>query len=445
MYLLRRSLWILALLVGSHCFSAYFLWDASRENMSGNADWVIDANGNSGQPPESDPDRYPSPSQSGVTGSTPENYWRGMNSEWAIRLVKAGHHVETLPRGMTITYGTGASQDLSNYNVFILNEPQNPLSHAEQQAVYDFIENGGGVFMIADHCGSDRNHNGWDSPRVFNDMDIQTQFGVVFYDDSMTHDCDFSSNIFRVNDSPDDPIIHGPFGAVQNIKYNGTTEIEIFPSTNPSLSGHAWRNPGSQGSNRYMVVTCNYGSGKVAFVPDSSPTSDGSGDPGDTSYGNTFSHPDYDNDHLFLNVSVWLADGTSLPPTPTPTNPATPTVTPTPVNLNGVDLRLNKLLFNTGDFFQFKSICGNQEDSAVYDLYVALEISGVFWFYPSWGQTPDSESIFMSQGSSIEKTIFNFIWPDVQGSASGLKFWGALLTPGGELLGNYDVIEWGYE
>ncbi|MCD4652572.1 hypothetical protein K8T06_01400, partial [bacterium] len=174
---------LLTVVVTTQCFSAKYLWDASKENVAGNADWIIDADGYAGQPPESDPGRFPSPNQSGVTNSTPENYWRGMNSEWAIRLVKAGHQVETLPRGASITYGNaGNTQDLSNYNVFILNEPQNPLSYSEQQAVYAFAEAGGGVFLIADHCGSDRNHSGWDSPRVFNNMDIQNQLGVFFYD-----------------------------------------------------------------------------------------------------------------------------------------------------------------------------------------------------------------------------------------------------------------------
>ncbi|MCD4654986.1 hypothetical protein K8T06_13760, partial [bacterium] len=326
--------------------------------------------------------------------------------------------------------------------VFILNEPQNPLDYSEQQAIYAFVEAGGGVFLIADHCGSDRNHSGWDSPRIFNNMNIQSQLGVFFYDDAMSYDCDFTQNVFRVNESPSDPIIHGPFGAVNNIKFNGTTEIEIFPMINPSVFGHAWRNPGSQENNRYMVVTCDYGAGKIAFFPDSSPTSDGTGDPNDTSYGNTFADSEFDNDYFFFNISVWLADGASPPPTATP---IVPTSTPTPVNFHGVDLKLNKTTFSKGDYFMFKSICGNQQESTICDLYIAMEVGGLFWFYPGWTQTPDAESMYLSEGSVIEKTIFNFIWPEVQGSAFGLKFWGAILTPENQLLGDFDMLEWGYE
>lgn len=425
---------------GETAEAAYFLWDASRENVAGNADWVIDADGYAGQPPESDPDRYPSPPQSGVTATTPENYWRGMNSEWAIRLVKAGHHVETLPRNSNITYGeSGNPQDLSNYDVFILNEPQEPISTSEKQAIYDFISTGGGVLMVADHCGSDRNHSGWDSPRVFNDMDVDTEFGLIFYDDSMAFDCDFSQNIFRVNDETSDPIIRGPFGTVSDIKFNGSTEMEILPSVNPTLTGHAWRNPGSLENNRYMVVTGFYGNGKVAFVPDSSPTSDGTGDPNDTSYGNTFADPDFDNDALFLNISAWLADG--APPHPT----ATPGATPTPVDLHGVDLMLNQTRFSAGDDFLFSTRFGNQQASTLADLYIILDVAGQYWFYPDWTESVAFETHYMNSGSVITREILTFIWPEVQGYAFGLRFWGALLTPENQLLGEFDMIEWGYE
>lgn len=430
------------LLSVSVCFSASFLWDASRENMAGNADWVIDADSNSGNPSESNPSRFPSPSQSNVTSSTPESYWRGMNSEWAIRLVKAGHSVETLPRGATISFGTSATQDLSNYDVYILNEPQELLSSSEKQAVFSFIENGGGVLMVADHCGSDRNHSGWDSPRIFNNMDIENRLGVAFFDDPDSHDCDFTQNIFRVSDSASDPIINGPFGEVTYIKYNGTTEIEVFPSVNSTVKGHAWRNPGSPSENRYMVVSCLYGDGRVAFVPDSSPTSDGTGDPNDTSYGNTFNDPDYENDYLFLNICAWLADGAPTRPTPTP---SIPTPTPTASSLHGVDLELSQTKFSQGDDFLFSYKLGNQEDSTFADLYIALDVAGLFWFYPGWTADADWETLYLSQGSVIEDTVFSFVWPEVEGYALGLKFWGAAVTPEGELVGTYDMIEWGYE
>ncbi|MBN1880462.1 hypothetical protein JW823_10160 [bacterium] len=420
------------------CLAARYLWDASRENVAGNADWVIDADGYAGQPPESDPDRFPSPSQSGVTASTPETYWRGMNSSWAIELVKAGHQVESLPRFSTITYGNPSNdQDLSEYDVFILNEPQIPFTASEITALYEFIENGGGVFMIADHCGSDRNQNGWDSPLIFNAADTQGHLGMMFYDETQGITCDLTQNIFRVNDDPGDPVIHGPFGDVVNIKFNGSTEIEIFPSINTSVVGHAWRNPGSVPDNRYMVATCEYGSGRVAFVPDSSPTSDGTGDPYDTSYGDTFNDPDFDNNVLFLNICVWLAEGADPHPTYTPEPTATP--------FDGVVLELSQAVFTYQDSFILNAKCGNRGPSSLMSMYVILDVSGYYWFHPTWSQSPDFENLYLAAGSQVLKEIFNFQWPQVSGSASGLRFWGALLDVNNQLFGAYDLVSWSYE
>ncbi len=76
--------------------AATFLFDASHAETAGNADWVIDE--------DASPQRIPTPDQSTVTGSTPENYWRGAISAWGIELVQRGHHVETLPSGVAITF-----------------------------------------------------------------------------------------------------------------------------------------------------------------------------------------------------------------------------------------------------------------------------------------------------------------------------------------------------
>ena len=65
------------------------LFDATKAEMAGNADWVIDAdefnlktNSNStvtigGR--ESNPQRFPTPDQSNITSTTPENFWTGGN------------------------------------------------------------------------------------------------------------------------------------------------------------------------------------------------------------------------------------------------------------------------------------------------------------------------------------------------------------------------------
>src|SRR5205085_17815 len=73
------------------------LFDATKAEMAGNADWVIDAdlhnigysNGPAvvGQGSESNPQRFPAPLQSNITGSTNETYWEGSLSHWGIDCV----------------------------------------------------------------------------------------------------------------------------------------------------------------------------------------------------------------------------------------------------------------------------------------------------------------------------------------------------------------------
>ncbi len=82
-----------------------------------------------------------------------------------------GHHVETLPVGTAISYGDSTNpQDLKNYDVYIVDEPNDPFTASEKTAIVRFVQNGGGLFMISDHAGADRNNNGWDAVRVWNDL-----------------------------------------------------------------------------------------------------------------------------------------------------------------------------------------------------------------------------------------------------------------------------------
>jgi hypothetical protein len=140
-----------------------FLFDNTKAETAGNADWVIDEDSNV-------PGRYPTPAQSTITSSTVETYWTGALSSWGIALVNLGDSVETLTSGSTITYGTANAQDLKNYDVFVIDEPNIRFSTAEKTALINFVQNGGGLFMISDHTGSDRNNDGWDSPMIWNDL-----------------------------------------------------------------------------------------------------------------------------------------------------------------------------------------------------------------------------------------------------------------------------------
>ena len=66
--------------------------------------------------------------------------------------------LETLLRtGGVISYGNpNNNQDLSNYKVFIVTETKHPIYDGRKDAIINFVKNGGGLYMIADHDNSDR-------------------------------------------------------------------------------------------------------------------------------------------------------------------------------------------------------------------------------------------------------------------------------------------------
>src|ERR1035437_3066649 len=171
------------------------LFDATKAETAANADWIIDAdlhnmtwnpNGNTSSGNESNAQRLPTPTQTAVTTSTPETYWDGSLSHWAIDCVNKGYWVETLPFGTALTYGnTSNTQDLSKYNIFIVDEPNILFTSAEKIALMNFVQNGGGLFMISDHDVSDRNNDGHDSPNIWNDFLTNNgvsnnSFGFIF-------------------------------------------------------------------------------------------------------------------------------------------------------------------------------------------------------------------------------------------------------------------------
>ena len=123
------------------------LFDARHAQMAANADWVVDADlfnigtgtggaMTTGSGSEANPQRYPTPAQSGITTTTSETFWKGGNSAWGVALAKKGYVIETLPYNGTLTFGvTTNAQDLANYKVFICNEPNIRFTTAEKQAI----------------------------------------------------------------------------------------------------------------------------------------------------------------------------------------------------------------------------------------------------------------------------------------------------------------------
>jgi hypothetical protein len=272
-----------------------FLFDATKAETAGNADWVIDADNGLAK-------RLPTPPQENINASTPETYWTGALSSWGMALVKLHQQVETLQPNGHISFGdTKNAQDLSHYDVLIADEPNIRFTDAEKTAIIHFVKNGGGLFMISDHDHSDRNNDGWDSPAIWNDLmnnnSIQKNpFGFSVF---LTNISQVSSNITTAAN----PITQGPEGEVSSLQFNNGATITL---TSPSAEGLCWMNGFPQNNIRVMAAYSRYGKGRIVVIGDSSPADDGTGNKKDklhrgwTARGN-------DHSRFFINASLWLA------------------------------------------------------------------------------------------------------------------------------------------
>ncbi|MFL5352281.1 lamin tail domain-containing protein [Archangium sp.] len=298
------------------------LFEAMHAQTAGNADWVLDEDScGTAQ-------RFPTPAQSGITASTPETYWGGAFSSFGVALVKKGFSVESLPTGSRITYGdTTNAQDLKNYKVFIIAEPNTRFTTAERTAIQGFVKGGGGLFLISDHWNSDRNNDTWDSPEIMNDLMVGVSWGVHY---QVSPEAD---NWF--DDAPDSkfttdttsPIVYtGPYGtptAGKGLGLFGATSLTLNPTANPNAKGHVWMTTGTVGANtRVTFATSTDGTGRIAFIGDSSPAEDATNGCGHTTY-NGWNETLYDNALIHLNAVAWLAGaGGGTSDTTAPTAPS---------------------------------------------------------------------------------------------------------------------------
>lgn len=105
------------------------LFDNTHAQTAGAADWVID----------------------------------GGFSDFANGLANEGYDVKELRKTTPITY-----DDLKDYSVFVVAEPNIPFKTSEQTAMKQYVENGGSIFFIGDHYNADRNKNRWDGSEAIN-------------------------------------------------------------------------------------------------------------------------------------------------------------------------------------------------------------------------------------------------------------------------------------
>lgn len=118
----------------------------------------------------------------------------------------------------------------------------------------------------------------------------------------------------------------------------------------------------------------------------------------------------------------------SAPPTPTPTP------TPPPPD-QGVHLHLNSDTFSSGDRFLLEVTC-YATPGYLYDLYIALDVCGGYWFYPHWTTGLDNKTITIDDAEGYEETVFDFLWPAIEINDSVFAaFWGLMMNHA-----TYDIV-----
>ncbi|MBI5168386.1 MAG: T9SS type A sorting domain-containing protein [Candidatus Eisenbacteria bacterium] len=270
------------------------LFDNAHAETAGNADWVID-----------DTQPIPSPAQSGITAGTAFTYWNGAISSWGVSLVKRGYTVHT--NTTALTYGnTGNTYDLANYDVLIIPEPNTVFTAAEKTAIFNFVQNGGGLVAVADHAVSDRNNDGWDSPMIWNDLDPTHLLGI-----SCASTGNANNNIVQtstnVNALSTDMVTRGPVGNVTGLAFHNGTTFTLWPAVNSTVRGEVWMNGLAQTSTTgLMCASSQYGSGRVVFIGDSSPIDDGTAQAGNTSIFNGWGEVGATDSTLAMNATLWV-------------------------------------------------------------------------------------------------------------------------------------------
>jgi uncharacterized membrane protein len=250
-----------------------------------------------GKSNEANPQRLPSPPQENIDENTKEDYWSGALSAWAIDCVKEGFYVESLPFRARITYSDSSNeQDLENYKIFIVDEPNIKFEADEKAAILKFVENGGGLFMIADHDGSDRNKDHWDSPKIWNDLNTAKTIPIEFDYVEISQ----KSDHYAIEKHP---VLDGKFGRPKNLKISAGTTMHLTNGAEALCVSKQSKDK----DYGVLVAIASFGKGRVVAISDSSPMDDGSGDKNDKLYKGYNLEANGDHRKILMNAILWLA------------------------------------------------------------------------------------------------------------------------------------------
>ncbi len=277
----------------------------------------------------------------GQTAGAADWVINGAFSDFGEAIAGEGYYVEELRQRTPITY-----EDLADFQVFVIPEANIPYKDAEQDAILQFVENGGSVFYIADHYNADRNLNRWDSGEIFNgyrrgafddptkgfeEDEIESEamqdvsnsdwladhFGVRFrfnaIGDGVAEDIVAPDDSFGVTQGVDGVAFHaGATIAVTDPSIaKGLVYVpEGVSSWGPAVDQGVY-NGGGRDEGAFVAIS-KVGQGKAAFIGDSSPVEDSSPaylreDTGSTK--TTYDgFEEADDGVLLTNLINWLAE-----------------------------------------------------------------------------------------------------------------------------------------
>ena len=270
---------------GSHPGSFRVLFDTAHNNVAGNADWLVDSHG---------VDPVPS-------NPTSESQWSGGISAWAFGLHASGRYViKQLPTQTSLNFGAGGPGDLQNFEVFISDEPELAFNEAEQSALMQFAQKGGGIFLVSDHSGAVRCSSCTQAWQVINGF-LQTgaanAFGVKCDGNSIG-----SSGLIGSATSAglSAPFTQGPFGHATGLSYHAGTSVSLSGAGNPNAAIVV-----SSSSGGMMAASTLPSGGRLVLLGDSSPTDDGTC----TSCGAKLhgGWAEASDSQFILNATAWLA------------------------------------------------------------------------------------------------------------------------------------------
>lgn len=248
-------------------FGKKVLFDNTHAQTAGAADWVID----------------------------------GGFSDFGQALAGNGYYVKELRKATPFTY-----DDLKDYDVFVVAEPNIPFKQSEQAAMEQYVEQGGSIFFIGDHYNADRNKNRWDGSEAINGYrrgawdnptkgmnaeEIAAMQGVV-NSDWLSDNFGVRFRYNALGDVTANVIVEPEqaFGITEGVNavamHAGSTLAITDPTKAKGIvyvpeTNEAWGNAVDQGvyngggiAEGPYVAVAKKGAGKAAFIGDSSPVED---------------------------------------------------------------------------------------------------------------------------------------------------------------------------